>query len=148
MKINKRISMVVSVLRDKTKIVLFEIDKDQNIVILNVTIIKKSIENKKISKTIKDLSKSYNITIVVVSIYNGFNRSLLDNFPIYINLIVNNLFSIYQAIKYSKDDMKLFPKLLYIDNGWIDFSLDENIDINGLVLYVVNELNKKVLKVL
>lgn len=142
----KKLILAISIKRKKSKIVVFQIDKDKKILINEVKIVNKFIAKTQPKKTIKKLLKNYIVSQILVSTSN----SCLDNiekklsFLKYEYLLFNELFIINEAIK-SIDTKKLKPiesELNYIKNGWLNFSEIEHIDLNGLIHYKLNEVIK------
>jgi hypothetical protein len=140
-------NLAISILEDKTKIVVFQITQNKDIIIDEVHIINKFISKDKVQKVIKKVLKTFIINQTIISIYNNCSKpSLISLEDIFLILdlknyeILNELFVINEAIKcIDKDKLKnIETKLKYIKNGWLDFSQLKDIDLNGLIHYALN----------
>ena len=141
-------NLAISILEDKTKIVIFQITQNKDIIIDEVHIINKFISKHKVQKIIKKIVKNFTINQTFISVYNNCSKpTLIDLEDIFLILylknyeILNELFVMNEAIKcIEKDKLKIIEtKLKYIKNGWLDFSQLKDIDLNGLVHYSLNK---------
>jgi ribosome-interacting GTPase 1 len=138
----EKIFLAISIKEKKTKITVFQIDKNNDIFINEAHIINSFITKNKPLKTIKKIVKHFNIYQTVISIYNNCSKDI-EKFLSCFNAkyeLFNELFIINEAIKaIDKSELKLIEtKLKYIKNGWLDFSKIKHIDLNGLIHYTVN----------
>jgi len=138
----EKIFLAISIKERKTKIAVFQIDKNNDIFIYEVHIINSFISKDKPKKHIKKIFKNFNIYKTVISVYNDCSndfKKALTSFNFEYEL-VNELFIINEAIKtIDKSELKsIETKLKYIKNGWLDFSQIKHIDLNGLIHYKLN----------
>lgn len=143
----EKIFLAISIKEKKTKIAVFQIDKNNNIFINEVHIINSFISKSKPQKHIKKILKNFNIHQTVISIYNNCSKNiekLLTCFNFEYELF-NELFIINEAIKaIDKSELKsIETKLKYIENGWLDLSQVKHIDLNGLIYYKLNNRRQK-----
>ncbi|MGE3300890.1 MAG: hypothetical protein AB7I39_10705 [Arcobacter sp.] len=138
----EKIFLAISIKEKKTKIAIFQIDKNNDIFINEVHIINSFISKSKPQKQIKKILKNFTIYQTVISIYNDCSKDYkkaLESFDFEYKLC-NELFIINEAIKaIDKSELKsIKTKLKYIENGWLDFSQIKHIDLNGLIHYKLN----------
>ena len=138
----EKIFLAISIKEKKTKIAVFQIDKNNNIFINEVHIINSFISKSKPLSTIKKIVTNFNIYQTVISIYNNCSKDIkkfLSCFNFEYELF-NELFIMNEAIKViDKSELKsISTKLKYIKNGWLDFSQAKHIDLNGLIHYKLN----------
>jgi hypothetical protein len=143
----KNIFLVISIKEKKTKIAVFQIDKNNDIFINEVHIIKSFILKYKVIKPINKIFQEFAIYQVVISVYtNCTNPSLkaleelLSSFTFDRIKLFNQLFIINESIKVISDNglKNIETKLKYIKNSWLDFTQIEHIDLNGLIHYKLN----------
>lgn len=138
----EKIFLAISIKEKKTKIAVFQIDKNNDIFINEVHIINSFISKSKPQKYIKKILKNFTIYQTVISIYNDCSKNYkkaLESFDFKYELC-NELFIMNEAIKaIDKSELKYIKtKLKYIENGWLDFSQIKHIDLNGLIHYKLN----------
>lgn len=138
----EKIFLAISIKEKRTKIAVFQIDKNNDIFINEVLIINSFISKSKPQKQIKKILKNFTIYQTVISIYNDCYKdykNALKSFDFKYELF-NELFIINGAIKaIDKSELKsIKTKLKYIENGWLDFSQIKHIDLNGIIHYTVN----------
>ena len=138
----EKIFLAISIKEKKTKIAVFQIDKNNNIFINEAHIINSFISEFKPQKNIKKILKNFTIYQTVISSYNDCSKNYkkaLEAFDFKYDLF-NELFIINEAIKaIDKSELKFIKtKLRYIENGWLDFSQIKHIDLNGLIHYKLN----------
>jgi ribosome-interacting GTPase 1 len=138
----EKIFLAISMKEKKTKIAVFQIDKNNDIFINEVHIINSFISESKPQKNIKKILKNFTIYQTVISIYNDCSKDYkkaLESFDFKYELY-NELFIMNEAIKViGKNELKsIKTKLKYIENGWLDFSQIKHIDLNGLIHYKLN----------
>ena len=138
----EKIFLAISIKEKKTKIAVFQIDKNNDIFINEVHIINSFISKSKPQKQIKKILKNFTIYKTVISIYNDCSKNYKKAFePFDFKYeLCNELFMMNQAIKViGKNELKsIRTKLKYIENGWLDFSQIKHIDLNGLIHYKLN----------
>ena len=137
-----KVFLAISIKERKTKIAVFQIDKNNDIFIYEVHIINSFISKDKPLSTIKKIVKKFNIHQTVISIYNNYSKNI-EKFFSCLNAkyeLFNELFIMNEAIKaIDKNELKsIETKLKYIKNGWLDFSKIKHIDLNGLIHYKLN----------
>ena len=136
----KTMNLIISIKRNKTKIVLFYVDIYEKIIIHEVIIINKSILKSK-SIYIK-IYKKYDITqtLIVISkkVFKNINKyqSTLNKLGIDTTLMIHKYFLISYILKNNKQRLDISIK--EIQNGWINLSLIDNIDLNAAIYYLVN----------
>lgn len=141
--------LAISIKKNKTKIVLFKLYENKTIEIYYVQLFNKFILTKKIKKELSMLLIDNDITNTVISIYDDYPQDRLQDLTKKLNIIglnteniVSYLFTVAHALKYVNNNKlkTIGVKLRYIKNGWLDFSDKKHIDINGLVLYMKNNI--------
>lgn len=143
----KKIFLAISIKEKKTKIAVFQIDKNNDIFINEAHIINSFMSKSKPQKHIKKILKNFTIYQTVISIYNDCYKdykNALKSFDFKYELF-NELFIINGAIKaIDKSELKsIKTKLKYIENGWLDFSQIKHIALNGLIHYKLNNRNNR-----
>lgn len=96
-----KIFLAISIKEKKTKIAVFQIDKNNDIFINEAHVIKSFISKSKPQKQIKKILKNFSIYQIVISIYNDCSKDYkkaLESFDFEYELC-NELFIISEAIK-------------------------------------------------
>lgn len=125
----EKIFLAISIKEKKTKIAVFQIDKNNDIFINEAHIINSFISESKPQKNIKKILKNFTIYQTVISSYNDCSKNYkkaLEAFDFKYDLF-NELFIINEAIKaIDKSELKFIKtKLRYIDlNGLIHYKLN------------------------
>ena len=125
----EKIFLAISIKEKKTKIAVFQIDKNNDIFINEAHIINSFISESKPQKNIKKILINFTIYQTVISSYNDCSKNYkkaLEAFDFKYDLF-NELFIINEAIKaIDKSELKFIKtKLRYIDlNGLIHYKLN------------------------
>lgn len=138
--------LAISILKNKSKIVIFSINKTKNIIIDEVVIITKYIDKSKVEKKIKSIFKFYKITKSIISIHHKFEKKqisiLIDKLLVLgvgVCEILTQIYVSYFALSCieKKRLKKVETNLKSIKNGWLDFGDIEHLDLNGLIHYAI-----------
>jgi len=135
----KTANLIISIKRNKTKIILFYVDIYEKIIIHEVIINKSILKSKSIYKKI---NKKYFITQTLIVISNKTFKNLklykntLNKIGLDTSFILHKYFLISYILKNNNEKLNIYIKK--IPNGWINLSLINNIDLNAAIYYLIN----------
>lgn len=136
----------ISIYKDKTKILLFSIDKKSRAIeIIFYTVVKKFIFKKSVLEQLTKLENDFQIIKTYILIDENISDiSLIEqHFQTKVSSICSKYFAISKALQLVDEDQlhQVSFRLPDIKNGWLDFKHPKNIDLYGMILVAKNKIS-------